>query len=54
MAAVLALVAFIIAFIMRIAGWSHGSFDSIAVAILGFVFLAAALLWDWRPWRPVP
>lgn len=54
MAAVLALVAFIIAFIMRIAGWGHGNFDSIAVMMLGLVFLAAALLWDYRPWRPVP
>lgn len=55
MAALLAIVAFIIAFIMRIAGWSHGNFDSIAVMMLGLVFLAVALVWPYRPWvHPAP
>jgi hypothetical protein len=50
MAALLAIVCFAIAFIMQIAGWTHGNFNSLAVTILGLVFLAVALVWPYRPW----
>lgn len=51
MAGILAIVAFIIAFIMQIAGWSHGAFDAFAVMLLGLALLAIAVIHDWWPRR---
>ena len=50
MFAVLALVAFILAFIFHIAAGSVEQYVLDAV-LLGFVFLAASLLWGGYPWR---
>lgn len=51
MAGILAIVAFIIAFIMQLASWSHGAFTPFAVMLLGLVFLSVHLVRDWWPGR---
>lgn len=50
MFAVAALIAFVIAFIFHLAGGSVEKYV-LDAELLGFIFLAAAMVWGGYPWR---
>jgi hypothetical protein len=45
--AVLALIAFMLALVLKLYGVTPG----IDLVILGFCFVAAHLIYEWKPWR---
>jgi hypothetical protein len=51
MAGILAIVAFIMAFFLKVANLSSGVWDWTAIMLLGLVFLAIHCVRDWWPGR---